>query len=306
VTAHLTAEQRQLALRLKARRKVGKPRGQARPHQPAVRFPAPRRFRGLPDGRRSLPKLGALKLCWSRPLPADRSRVTVTWTARAAPPLSSRSQRCRGPRWTRRWGCPRPDQLRGLSRRGEGRHPALAAAAGEGAGPFPAQHGRQAAGRKHREQARRRPARLAATRRDCHQQLATRLVREHQPVGVEPLTLAGRPLPPGHARPRRRVGQGTAMLEDKAALDGRQVVKVDPWSRSSQVCSACGHRAGPTPLLVGSWTCPRCGVAHDRDRNASKNLVGAGLALAGCGVGARPGATPAVDAEAGTALAGAA
>jgi hypothetical protein len=41
MAAHLTAEQRQLALRLKARRKVGKPRGQARPHQQAVRFPAP-------------------------------------------------------------------------------------------------------------------------------------------------------------------------------------------------------------------------------------------------------------------------
>ena len=102
------------------------------------------------------------------------------------------------------------------------------------------------------------------------------------------------------------LGQFTAMLEYKAALYGRQVVKVDPWYRSSQVCSACGHRAGPKPLKVRSWTCPGCGIAHDRDLNASKNILGAGLALAACGVGVRPGATPAVDAEAGTTLAGAA
>jgi putative transposase len=88
------------------------------------------------------------------------------------------------------------------------------------------------------------------------------------------------------------LGQFTAMLEDKAALYGRQVVKVAPWYPSSQVCSACRHRAGPTPLKVRSWTCPGCGGTHDRDLNASKNILGAGLALAACGVGVRPGGDP--------------
>jgi putative transposase len=75
------------------------------------------------------------------------------------------------------------------------------------------------------------------------------------------------------------LGQFTAMLEYKAALYGRQVVKVDPWYPSSQVCSACGHRAGPKPLKVRRWTCPGCGVAHDRDLNAAKNILGPGWPL---------------------------
>jgi putative transposase len=170
---------------------------------------------------------------------------------------------------------------------------------------------RKQKGSKNREKARRRVARLHArvadARRDFHHQLSTRLVREHQTVCVETLNVAGM----GRSKLAKSVhdagwGQFTAMLEYKAALYGRQVVKVDPWYPSSQVCSACGHRAGPKPLKVRSWTCPGCGVAHDRDLNASKNILGAGLALAACGVGVRPGATPAVDAEAGTTLAGAA
>lgn len=169
----------------------------------------------------------------------------------------------------------------------------MAAAAREGSAPFPAQHGPQAQGQQKPEKARRRVARLHArvadARRDFHHQFSTRLVREHQTVYVETLNLAG---------------MGRSKLAK--SVHDRQVIKVDPWYPSSQVCSACGHRAGPKPLKVRSWTCPGCGVAYDRDLNASKNILGAGLALAACGVGVRPGATSAVDAEAGTTLTGAA
>jgi IS605 OrfB family transposase len=149
-------------------------------------------------------------------------------------------------------------------------------------------------GSKNRDKVRGRVARLHArvadARRDFHHQLSTRLVREHQTVCVETLNVAGM----GRSKLAKSVhdagwGQFTAMLEYKAALYGRQAVKVDLWYPSSQVCSACGHRAGPKPLKVRSWTCPGCGVAHDRDLNASKNILGAGLALAACGVGVRPG-----------------
>jgi putative transposase len=297
----------------KARLKVRKPRFKSRHHDQAVRFTANSRFRVLPDGRLSLPKIGELKVRWSRPLPADPSSVTINLDGAGRYHASfvvevrevplpavdaavgvdlgltsfaalSTGEKVDNPRWLRQ----REKALRRSQRN----------------------MARKQKGSKNREKARRRVARLHArvadARRDFHHQLSTRLVREHQTVCVETLNVAGM----GRSKLAKSVhdaglGQFTAMLEYKAALYGRQVVKVDPWYPSSQVCSACGHRAGPKPLKVRSWTCPGCGVAHDRDLNASKNILGAGLALAACGVSVRPGATPAVDAEAGTALAGA-
>ena len=47
----------------------------------------------------------------------------------------------------------------------------------------------------------------------------------------------------------------------------------------------CG--AGKLPLDVRTWTC-ECGVVHDRDVNAAKNLLAAGLAVSVCGAGVRP------------------
>jgi putative transposase len=77
------------------------------------------------------------------------------------------------------------------------------------------------------------------------------------------------------------------MLEYKAAWRGRQVIVVDRWLPSSKTCSNCGHRVNAMPLSVREWQCP-CGDVHDRDVNAAKNILAAGLAVAACGDGVRP------------------
>jgi putative transposase len=61
----------------KAKLKVRKPQFKNRRYDQAVRFTANSRFRVLPDGRLSLPKVGDLKVRWFRPLPAAPSSVTV-------------------------------------------------------------------------------------------------------------------------------------------------------------------------------------------------------------------------------------
>ena len=67
-----------------------------------------------------------------------------------------------------------------------------------------------------------------------------------------------------------RQRQVEARLEQ--VVRGGQVVVADRFYPSSKTCSACGHRLEALPLVVREWTCPACGVVHDRDLNAATNL----------------------------------
>ena len=68
-------------------------------------------------------------------------------------------------------------------------------------------------------------------------------------------------------------------LQYKADWYGREIIKVDQWFPSSQICSGCGHKDGKKPLDIREWTCPLCSAHHDRDINASLNILGEGLRL---------------------------
>ncbi|MCX5357871.1 transposase [Streptomyces sp. NBC_00124] len=153
---------------------------------------------------------------------------------------------------------------------------------------------RKAKGSANRAKARRRVARvharIADRRRDLLHQLTTRLVRENQTLVIEDLTVRTMVKNRQLARAIADAGwrEFRCLLEYKAAWYGREVIAVDRFFPSSKLCSGCGSLREKLPLSVRTWTCGNCGTAHDRDVNAAKNLLAAGLAVSVCGVGVRP------------------
>ncbi len=140
-------------------------------------------------------------------------------------------------------------------------------------------------GSKNRAKARRKVARIHASiadrRRDFLQKLSTRLIRENQTICVESLAVKNMVKNHTLAKAISDVGwsEFVSQLEYKAEWYGRNVVKMDQWYPSSKRCSHCGHILDSLPLEVREWTCPICGVVHDRDINAATNVHAAGLAV---------------------------
>ena len=150
-------------------------------------------------------------------------------------------------------------------------------------------------GSKNREKARRKVARIhgriADRRQDFLHKLSTRIIRENQTICVESLSVKAMVKHPTLAKAIHDVGWGefVRQLEHKAAWYGRTLVAIDKWYPSSKRCSACGHVLDSLPLDIRHWTCPECGVSHDRDVNAAQNILAVGLTVSACGEALRPG-----------------
>ncbi len=134
-------------------------------------------------------------------------------------------------------------------------------------------------------------ARIVDRRRDFLHKLSTRLIRENQTICVESLSVKAMVKHPTLARAIHDVGWGEFLrqLTYKAEWYGRTLVAIDKWYPSSKRCSNCGHVLGSLSLDIRQWTCPECGAVHDRDVNAAKNVLAAGLAVSACGEAVRPG-----------------
>ena len=74
------------------------------------------------------------------------------------------------------------------------------------------------------------------------------------------------------------LGELCRVLEYKAKIYGKKYIKIDSYYPSSQECSRCGYKNEKVKdLSVRSWICPECGSYHDRDYNASYNIMFEGL-----------------------------
>ncbi len=125
-------------------------------------------------------------------------------------------------------------------------------------------------------------AKIADTRKDFLHKRSTRLICENQTIAVETLSVK-------NMQKNRRLSKSIAdaswseflrQLKYKALWYGRRLIGIDCGYPSSKRCSHCGH--------IEAATCPKCHANHDRNINAAKNILVAGLAVTVCGESVSP------------------
>ena len=139
---------------------------------------------------------------------------------------------------------------------------------------------RKKLGSKNRNKARLKVAKLhekiANQRKDFLNKLSTKIINENQVIVLEDLGIKS--MLESH-RMSKFISDVSwskfrIMMEYKAGWYGKQIVIAPSNYPSSQLCSDCGFKnVKVKDLSVREWLCPECGSLHDRDINASKNLL---------------------------------
>jgi putative transposase len=284
----LNAAYRNLFKSIKGKRKgakVNPPRFKRKTNQQSARF-TKAAFK-LKDSKIYLAKIGELKTKWSRPLPSEPSSVTVikdcagryfvSFVVEIQPinvepknqgvgvdlGLETLATLSTGEKVK----APNTDALARKIRKGKRKW------------------ARSVKGSRGRERLRiaiaRTEAKQSDIRKDFNQKLATRLVRENSVVMLEDLNVSGMVKNRCLARAISRAGwrQLRTLCEAKASMiHEREVRIISRWEPTSQICSCCGERWGKLDLSIRSVVCLNCGTEHDRDVNASINILAAGQA----------------------------
>lgn len=118
-------------------------------------------------------------------------------------------------------------------------------------------------------------------RNDFLNKLSTEMIKNHDIICIENLHTKGMLRNHKLAKSISDVSWSSfeTKLQYKADWYSREIIKVDKWYPSSQICSQCGHQDGKKPLKIREWICPVCHAHHDRDINASINILTEGLRL---------------------------
>ena len=139
-------------------------------------------------------------------------------------------------------------------------------------------------GSLNREKQRRRVAilheKVANQRRDFLHKKSRELADNYDAIGVEDINIKGMSKHKkggkfsfGRSLSDNGWSMFIKMLEYKLRSQGKQLIKIDKWYPSSQLCHVCGYKNTETKnLSVREWDCPKCGSHHNRDKNAAINI----------------------------------
>jgi len=149
--------------------------------------------------------------------------------------------------------------------------------------------------------------RIKNTRGDFLHKLSTSLTKTKRVIAIEDLNVSGMLRNHHLARPIADSGWGKFRrnLEYKTQWYGSELVVINRFAPSSKICSECGAINSHLKLSDRQWVCMSCGVLHERDENAAKNIRQLGLGntesssgINACGIAVRP--NQASDEEAGS------
>ena len=118
-------------------------------------------------------------------------------------------------------------------------------------------------------------AKIADSRRDWLHKRSTEIVRGADVIALEDLHVKGM------LRNRRlarslsdaSLGELRRQIDYKAGWYGRQVLYAGRFTPTSKTCGGCGHVLAELKLSTRRWVCPACGTDHDRDINAARNIL---------------------------------
>jgi putative transposase len=125
--------------------------------------------------------------------------------------------------------------------------------------------------------------RISNQRADFQWKLANELTDKYDVICLETLNVAGMKRLWGKKISDLSFSSFILKLKYLASAKGKRLVFIGRFEPSSKTCSVCGYIYKNLSLKERSWLCPECNTQHDRDRNASYNILRGGASTLGLG-----------------------